>query len=96
MDCCFINLWRPYSFGGPRPKPHLAYPWAGPDYIHIASFWKIHILVGYNLLLLVLSLFFLCVERLRETIIGDGKYRANIEYKFMIYDDEEKELKELC
>ncbi|MFS7960376.1 hypothetical protein Hanom_Chr08g00702481 [Helianthus anomalus] len=29
MDCGFIKLWRPYSFGGPRPKPHLAYPWAG-------------------------------------------------------------------
>ncbi|KAF5793436.1 hypothetical protein HanXRQr2_Chr09g0417371 [Helianthus annuus] len=32
MDCGFIKLWRPYSFDGPRPKPHLAYPWAGPDY----------------------------------------------------------------
>ncbi|KAJ0483134.1 hypothetical protein HanIR_Chr13g0661561 [Helianthus annuus] len=31
MDCGFIKLWRPYSFGGPRPKPHLAYPWADPE-----------------------------------------------------------------
>ncbi|MFS7905018.1 hypothetical protein Hanom_Chr01g00042821 [Helianthus anomalus] len=30
MGCGFIKLWRPYSFGGPRPKHHLAYPWAGP------------------------------------------------------------------
>ncbi|MFS7949816.1 hypothetical protein Hanom_Chr06g00576011 [Helianthus anomalus] len=30
MDYGFIKLCRPYSFGGPRPKPHLAYPWADP------------------------------------------------------------------
>ncbi|MFS7913549.1 hypothetical protein Hanom_Chr02g00143051 [Helianthus anomalus] len=40
MDCGFIKLWRPYSFGGPRPKPHLAYPWAGPGYEIIRRGWS--------------------------------------------------------
>ncbi|MFS7983572.1 hypothetical protein Hanom_Chr11g00976041 [Helianthus anomalus] len=37
MDYGFIKLWRPYSFGGPRPKPHLAYPWADPGHVRKLS-----------------------------------------------------------
>ncbi|KAJ0926403.1 hypothetical protein HanRHA438_Chr04g0170741 [Helianthus annuus] len=29
MDCGFIKSWRPYSFGGLRPKPHLTWAWTG-------------------------------------------------------------------
>ncbi|KAM0072312.1 putative flavonoid 3'-monooxygenase [Helianthus debilis subsp. tardiflorus] len=29
MDYGFIKSWRPYSFGGPRPKAHLIWAWAG-------------------------------------------------------------------
>ncbi|MFS7991809.1 hypothetical protein Hanom_Chr12g01074951 [Helianthus anomalus] len=48
MDCNFIKLWRPYSFGGPRPKSHLAYPWVGPGdiikptFLHCVSMRKRH------------------------------------------------------